>query len=188
MKYGTFDDLGVPIGFYDTGRHGMIGTEECVIPDDAAALTDVQWNEFIENSGFRVWDPIAKDVRRYDPVFDYDLAVSIKQSQIRNGFFKVENLPFTDANGVTWNGGYYSAIRIDSLIRFTEIVGNTDTYIYDINNVSVPVTIVEAKTIMVGIANKYQGYFDRKQYLMNSIKMIAETGTQADFDAIIVTY
>lgn len=188
MKYGIFDNIGLPVGFYDTGIHGMIDEEDCVIPKGASALTDVQWVEFVENPGERIWDPIANDVRQYYPNFDYDLAKQIKQSEIRIEFSNVENLPYTDPNGMTWNGGYYSAIRIDSLIRFTEIVGNTSTYIYDIDNTSVSLTLDEAKAIMVGIANQYQTYFDRKQFLMNAINMIQKPGTQEDFDAIVVTY
>lgn len=188
MKYGIFDDIGLPIGFYDTQLHGTPGEDGCIIPDEASLLTDAQWAEFIENTGERIWDPIANGLRQYYPVFDYDTAKSIKQSEIRTEFSKVENLPYTDPNGVTWNGGYYSAIRMDSLIRFAEIVGNTSTYIYDVENVSVPTTLDEAKAIMVGIANQYQAYFDKKQHLMNAINMIAEPGSQRDFDAIIVSY
>ncbi|BAU91158.1 hypothetical protein MPPM_2553 [Methylorubrum populi] len=80
MKYGLFDNGGLPLGFYTPDIHGplmlpiygptpepsednpqpvasVVGEERNpAIPDGVVAITNEQWGEFINNSGRRRWD------------------------------------------------------------------------------------------------------------------------------------
>ncbi|QTG13053.1 DUF4376 domain-containing protein [Agrobacterium tumefaciens] len=49
MKFGIFDALGLPLGFYDSEFHGEN------IPEDAVEISDAQWQDFLENMGRRKW-------------------------------------------------------------------------------------------------------------------------------------
>ena len=48
MKYATFDDNGLPTGFYDDSIHKSI-------PASAVAITNEQWQDFLNNQGQRRW-------------------------------------------------------------------------------------------------------------------------------------
>lgn len=90
MKFAAFNATGLPIAFYDPMIHGdrlrdvyetpeptkehpdpvpvAVGQEQnpyCLIPDDAIAITDEQWQEFIANPGRRKWQDGA--VAAYEP-------------------------------------------------------------------------------------------------------------------------
>ena len=81
MKYATFDENGLPVGFYAENIHGLrmrpiygdlpdpleqvpepiapvVGEEanpDCLIPTDAVEISDEQWIEFLNNPGRRKW-------------------------------------------------------------------------------------------------------------------------------------
>ena len=47
--YATFDELGLPTGFYHIGISKTI-------PEDAIQITEEQWRDFISNMGQKRWD------------------------------------------------------------------------------------------------------------------------------------
>lgn len=61
MKYAIFDNFGFPKAFYSKDIHGDN------IPVEAIEITDEQWQEFLNNQGYRRWDFIAGDVVAFDP-------------------------------------------------------------------------------------------------------------------------
>lgn len=73
MKHALINEAGFPTAFYSTDVHGEN------IPEDAIALTEAQWREFIENQGRRKW--VDGEVVEYAPppvaltVADYQRAV-----------------------------------------------------------------------------------------------------------------
>lgn len=55
-KYAAFDADGFPVAFYTPELHGAKGSPGSMIPLDATEITDAQWQEFIDNTGYRRWD------------------------------------------------------------------------------------------------------------------------------------
>ena len=70
MKYATFDEIGLPLGFYAEDVHGdrEIDGEpnpNCLIPAGAVEISDADWRDFVANPGLRRWADGA--VVAYDP-------------------------------------------------------------------------------------------------------------------------
>ncbi len=57
--YASFDEDGFPSGFYCDELHGE------KVPVEAIEITEDQWREFLDNSGFRRW--VDGDVVEYTP-------------------------------------------------------------------------------------------------------------------------
>ncbi len=66
MRYATYDEDGLPTGFYAEG----IGD----IPETAIVITDEDWNEFLDNQGRRKWN--GSEVVEYAPPFDPEACTS----------------------------------------------------------------------------------------------------------------
>lgn len=69
-KFAVFTEEGFPAGFYAEDVHGPrmvndIQNPDCLIPLEAIEITECQWQEFINNSGYRKW--INGDVAAYEP-------------------------------------------------------------------------------------------------------------------------
>lgn len=65
-KFATFDDVGLPTGFYDALDHGRQWRQdedgryhvekESMVPEDSVEITDEQWREFLLHQGERRWN------------------------------------------------------------------------------------------------------------------------------------
>ncbi len=51
MKYASFDATGKITGFYSEDIHGEAGSAACKIPMGAIQITDVEWQDCINNPG-----------------------------------------------------------------------------------------------------------------------------------------
>ncbi|HEV7255737.1 MAG TPA: hypothetical protein VGN97_21885 [Mesorhizobium sp.] len=77
-KFATFDQAGLPLGFYTEDIHGE------AIPDEAVKITDQQWKAFLNNPGRRRWD--GTHVVPYEPPAEPDpVPAAITPLQARNG-------------------------------------------------------------------------------------------------------
>ena len=68
MKYGTFDENGFSIGFYDSGIN--------VIPENAVELTDEQWTALVSGQGTTKWNGVSV-VEYTPPARTYPVAPTI---------------------------------------------------------------------------------------------------------------
>lgn len=73
--YATFDEHGLPSGFYHVGISKTI-------PEDAVQITEEQWKEFISNTGTRKWDG-ANVVEYVYEQTDEEKAVNIRAQRDR---------------------------------------------------------------------------------------------------------
>lgn len=64
-KYAVFEKSGFPIAFYSSEIHGTMGEDASLVPTDAIEITDAQWQDFIDNQGYRKW--LDGDVATYTP-------------------------------------------------------------------------------------------------------------------------
>ena len=180
MKYVKLDANNLPLSFYDDA----INT---TIPTGAVSLTQAQWQEFIDNNGARQWDATTNTVIPYAPPFNLTHAQALKKQQIRAAFTTAAALPVTDANGIIWDGGYDSALKLDAAKRMAELAALTNVTLFDSTNTAQTLTIAQANTVILAIGADYQTKFTTKQSLMAQVDALATTATQADLDAIIIT-
>ena len=61
-KFAVFDQSGIPQAFYDEDFHGEHRALGSLIPDDAVAITDEQWAEFLTFPGQRRWNGAALEI------------------------------------------------------------------------------------------------------------------------------
>lgn len=91
-----------------------------------------------------------------------------QKSKIRSRYREESIKPVTVA-GVNYHGGFDSAIKLDAEMRLSEAVGSTTTTFYGINNNSNILSIAEAKTVVLSVANAYQDLLATKQALMVAV-------------------
>lgn len=85
-------------------------------------------------------------------------------------------------NGISYNGGYESAIKLDSAKRLAETLGLTTVTFFDIDNIGHNLTIAEAANVVSAIGVKYQQDFSKHQ----ALKVQIDNATTIDeIDAII---
>jgi len=112
-------------------------------------------------------------------------AQEAKLDEIRTAFQAAADLPFTDVNGITWNGGYDSAMRMDAAKRMAQLNSAMDVTFYDINNAAHTLLIADAESVVLAIGADYQTKFAAKQGFMLQVDAAA---SQADLDAITISF
>jgi len=110
-----------------------------------------------------------------------DAAKKKQKAIIRTAFEISANAPVTVA-GVTYNGGYDSALKLDGAKRLAELTGHTSVTFYDIGNFSHILTIAEANDVITSIATSYQSSLSKKQ---SKLVYINAATTIADVEAAI---
>lgn len=98
-----------------------------------------------------------------------DVIKTEKKKQIRDIFTKVSMAPVTDSNGVVWNGGFDSAVKLDAAKRLAETAGLTNVVFFDVSNEAHTLLIDEASTVVLTVANAYQTVLAQKQSLLLQI-------------------
>lgn len=93
-------------------------------------------------------------------------------NDIRSTFTLLENAPVTDVNGVTWQGGFLSAMKLDAALRLSENMGLTAVTFYDIDNDPHNFIKDDAVLVINTVAAKYSSGFALKQKTMNKIKNV----------------
>jgi len=115
------------------------------------------------------------EIEPYVDNTDYlEIAKSSKRDEIRSWFKSVESSPVTDQNGITWNGGFDSALAIDGEVRIAELAGIDVANIYDINNDQHNMSLSDARMVAVAVASQWKTLFARKQLYMKLVDMAAE--------------
>ncbi len=61
-KYGVFDGDGRPTAFYSDDIHGQIGSDGCLIPSDAAEITDADWQLYLSGKYYRDADGLCTEI------------------------------------------------------------------------------------------------------------------------------
>jgi hypothetical protein len=117
--------------------------------------------------------------------FILDEAKNIKKQQIRTAFTASASQPVTDANSITWDGGYDSALKLDAARRMAELAGQTTVTFYDASNAPHDLALADAAAVVLTLGADYQAKFAAKQALMAQVDALPNTATQSDIDAII---
>ena len=84
---------------------------------------------------------------------------------IRTWFSAVESGP-VDSIGVTWNGGYDSAMKLDAAHRLSGEAALPGVTFYDVDNVGHDLNLVDARQVVIDVSVQYQMLFSQKQQLM----------------------
>jgi len=73
------------------------------------------------------------------------------------------------ANGVTWDGGFDSAIKLDAAKRLAEAAGASDVTFFDAANAPHVLDFATAQSVIIGVASAFQAALATKQALMRAI-------------------
>ena len=100
---------------------------------------------------------------------ELELSRGEKNTEIKNAFLaqEVENV---NIDGVNYQGGYESAIKLDSAKRLSESAGFETVTFYDAENSEHELSIADANMIAIRVAGKYQDDFKKYQTLKVQIK------------------
>lgn len=97
-----------------------------------------------------------------------------KNEEIRQKYAEEEVKPVA-VNGVTYHGGFDSAIKLDAAMRLAEAAGSSNVTFYDVGNVGVSLTLAAAKGVVLSVAAAASDAMATKQALMLAIKAGADT-------------
>jgi len=95
-------------------------------------------------------------------------AKQAKQSQIRDEFEVASNLP-VEVNGVSYVGGFESAIKLDAAKRMAEQAGVIEVVFFDINNDPNVLSLTDATAVVLSVGADYQTKFATKQARMVAV-------------------
>ena len=84
-------------------------------------------------------------------------------------------------DGVDYQGGYDSAIKLDSAKRLSESAGFETVTFYDADNIGHDLSIDDANLIVIRVAGKYQDDFKKYQSLKAKVK---NAKTKEEIEAI----
>jgi len=99
-----------------------------------------------------------------------------RNNEIKKSFAEEEKQNIL-IDGVDYQGGYDSAIKLDSAKRLSESAGLETVTFYDAKNIGHDLSLVDANNIMLQVAGKYQNDFKKLQslkVLVDSAKTIKE--------------
>jgi len=86
---------------------------------------------------------------------DLETARNDKKDEITDAF-NIESINTLEVNGIIYNGGFDSAIKLDAAKRLNETAGLTEVTFYDIDNKPNSLSIGGATVVIMTIANKFQ--------------------------------
>ena len=111
---------------------------------------------------------------------ELELSRGEKNTEIKNAFLaqEVENV---NIDGVNYQGGYESAIKLDSAKRLSESAGFETITFYDADNIGHDLSIDDANLIVIRVAGKYQDDLKKYQSLKVEIK---NAKTKEEIEAI----
>ena len=158
------------------------------IPESAIEVSDADFMLLSQNPSSKRYDIATKSVVDFVPDFVLADAKNIKHSEIRSAFNTAALLPVTDSNGIAWSGGFDSAMKMDAAKRMAELAGLTEVALFDDANAEHVLNMADAAQVILTVGAVYQTKFAHKQALMVAVDVLPETATQADIDAIVVTF
>lgn len=162
------------------------GTHPGNLADPARVLAVYQANGYVAYEGDPECNPDTHRLGDYYPEGGVgkrylvqltvgELAVNLdrlkeaKRQAIREALSEVEPLPVMDANGLWWNGGLSSALRLDGGKRLAMETGAQSVVFYDIYNGPHDLSFLEASMVIYTVAGAFRVDFDHKQALMLQI-------------------
>jgi hypothetical protein len=111
-----------------------------------------------------------------------------RRNMIRHCYEQIDNVPI-EVNGVFFNGGYDSVLKLDAARRLVlESINlglappETTVTFFDANNVGHAYSVEDALVIVLTLGNLVQGYFSNKQAKMTAID---EATTVAEVEAVV---
>jgi len=153
--------------------------------------------KIIENDGSEIFVPEVQSNRHYQkiqkwinegntptPEFsDEELLQQVKQkkkAEIKSAYLKATNA-FITIDGVDWDNGFDSAIKLDGEIRFCEQLGLDKVVFFDYHNNPHNLSLSDAKNIVTQIATEFRTLLTKKQSLY---KQLTDTPTIAEVESI----
>ena len=123
---------------------------------------------------------IIDEAKKLKESKDLELIRNEKTIDIKNKFTEQEkeNVLIDD---VLYQGGYDSAIKLDSAKRLSESAGFETVTFYDADNIGHDLSIDDANLIVIRVAGKYQDDFKKYQSLKVEIK---NAKTKEEIEAI----
>lgn len=123
---------------------------------------------------------IIDEAKKLKESKDLELIRNEKETEIKNKFTEQEkeNVLIDD---VLYQGGYDSAIKLDSAKRLSESAGFETITFYDAYNIGHDLSIDDANLIVIRVAGKYQDDFKKYQSLKVEIK---NAKTKEEIEAI----
>lgn len=85
------------------------------------------------------------------------------------------------ANGVTWDGGFDSAIKLDAAKRLAEAAGASDVTFFDAANTPHVLDFATAQSVIIAVASDFQVALATKQALMRAIN---DAQTDSDLNLV----
>ena len=167
-----------------TFKHLWLPGVHAEIPSDAIEVSDKQFLDLSQNITTKAWDHNRNTVVDYEKPFDFESQALAKKQQIRAAFEGSALLPVEHA-GITYNGGFMTALRIDGVRRVAEAKGEDVITFHDLSNQPRQLSLAEATGATIAISDDYKIKFTRKQELINAVDALdPATATQADLDSI----
>ena len=111
---------------------------------------------------------------------DLQNAKDERSNEIKKSFAEEEKQNIL-IDGVDYQGGYDSAIKLDSAKRLSESAGFETVTFYDADNIGHDLSIDDANLIVIRVAGKYQDDFKKYQSLKVEIK---NAKTKEEIEAI----
>ena len=123
---------------------------------------------------------IIDEAKKLKESKDLELIRNEKTIYIKNNFTEQEkeNVLIDD---VLYQGGYDSAIKLDSAKRLSESAGFETVTFYDADNIGHDLSIDDANLIVIRVAGKYQDDFKKYQSLKAKVK---NAKTKEEIEAI----
>lgn len=166
-KFILFTD-GVLLARYDSNIHGDN------IPESAIQVPDELFFQTI-NETDGVWSLVAGEVVKLPkPAPTLEELKATKYSEIRALYDTASN-GNVEALGITWDGGFESAIKLDAARRLSEAAGAEMVTFYDIDNVGHEFYLAEALDVVIQVSVAYQTQLAKKQSLFNQIAAAENT-------------
>ncbi|TDE17727.1 tail fiber assembly protein [Dyadobacter psychrotolerans] len=107
IKYGVFDEDGLPLAYYSTDVHDDI-------PEESIKLTDEQWLDLVNNAGLRKWDNGSVVEHIPAPPTMEERLVSIRAQRDHllsaSDWTMISDSPLTSADQKAWKA-YRKALR-----------------------------------------------------------------------------
>jgi len=150
-------------------------------PTNAIDIPKPDALELSQNPQTKKYDIATQTVINYIPPFVLVDAQNKKRVEIRTAFNNASTSNVTDNNGVDWDGGFESAIKLDAAKRLAETAQQTTVTLYDNSNTPHNLSIADTTGVVLLVANAYQIELAKRNDLYSQIDAAS---TQSELDLI----
>ncbi len=163
------------------------------IPSHAIEVSDAVFMQLSQNTQTKKYDPVTGSVTDYIKPFNFLESTSIKRSQINTGRDAALSSPSStvEASGSTWQSNPSSMAELNDALTLSMGLGETPAGIQwrDEDNVNHTATLALLLSIAGARAVQKNAIWQRSWALKDQLDALdSATATQADIDAIEVTY